>query len=729
MTLVLFVQAHAAFGCGGGSECDEQICDSVFSPEVIDDPANASFFVGPHAFYSDSIAETYSKNSKQRNLSEWSSFFSGHVGAGPLEKLVYSLSITDLDNLIFAVKGKAEPKTPEIKTLRDEIMTAGPMDRMNQALFYLGFAKRCEPIATGGATDQGWSEPTPEDTARAAAAKAEGKTLLASAAKPLSETKDEFIRRRYAFQILRLHFYLGDYKGAVAFFDSHPDLVAKSDSIKYRSMDVLAGSLFRQKIFGRANFIYSQIFAQAPDMRERSINSFHPQEQADWEQTLAFAKTANEKIALWEMFGLAHDTIAAIEKIRDLDPASKILPLLMAREVNQSESRFFLETDTEKKVLDLTAEIGLFEKVTTDPKTYRPELWRLGLAHLEALAGKTSEASVNIHKLVELKSPSALFATQVRMTEIFNRVRAYSKPEPKKADDFVKDFEWLTNKKEADRASNLLSWSLKYLAVVYAEHRDPIRALMLADQPNSPQYRSTASVNQLIQFRKEQRSSFDRYISTHWGYSDDDLSELKGLTLFYNGDFKAAAEVIPETVQLLADPLLMHINDCHDCDHVAPHEISYTKKSLIKKVVELEAASKGKSEAAAKAALELGHALYNVTYYGNSRQMYQTAHGNFESYNADWPLIRDVTRADAAYKSALALSNDSEFKAKATFMMAKTAQAAFVNARKEVYGGDLQPSDFTPGEFAELQKSFSKTKYYQEVLAECGFFKTFARKK
>ncbi|MBC7865374.1 MAG: hypothetical protein IAF38_20530, partial [Bacteroidia bacterium] len=70
------------------------------------------------------------------------------------------------------------------------------------------------------------------------------------------------------------------------------------------------------------------------------------------------------------------------------------------------------------------------------------------------------------------------------------------------------------------------------------------------------------------------------------------------------------------------------------------------------------------------------------------------------------------------YLLAAENSEDKEFKAKCTFMAAKCELNASYS--KKGLGEDKY--------FGILQKDFSKTKYYSEILKECSYFRYYVKK-
>jgi hypothetical protein len=68
---------------------------------------------------------------------------------------------------------------------------------------------------------------------------------------------------------------------------------------------------------------------------------------------------------------------------------------------------------------------------------------------------------------------------------------------------------------------------------------------------------------------------------------------------------------------LSADPFVIHINDCHDCDFEA-YPTDLTKLDLAEKMVALKSLAKTDALNRAQIYHELGNAYYNISYWGNA---------------------------------------------------------------------------------------------------------------
>ena len=162
-----------------------------------------------------------------------------------------------------------------------------------------------------------------------------------------------------------------------------------------------------------------------------------------------------------------------------------------------------------------------------------------------------------------------------------------------------------------------------------------------------------------------------------------------------------------KTAPLPADPFFSRIVDCHDCDAANPKHTVYTRAQFANRLVALQ--KEARTQPAKQ--FELATGLYNMTWYGNSRAISSTP-------------PNDVKPAEAAFRKALALAGkDRELAARATFGVAKCELVEFYATRD---GKDER--DFVAGPaLKSLASSYANTKYYGEVLNECGYFRTFVK--
>ena len=153
--------------------------------------------------------------------------------------------------------------------------------------------------------------------------------------------------------------------------------------------------------------------------------------------------------------------------------------------------------------------------------------------------------------------------------------------------------------------------------------------------------------------------------------------------------------------------------------------------------------SAGNTASAVKACYNMANGLYNTSYYGPA--WFYTSYNWADSdkyrktgfyYYSDY--LRERT-AERWYLRARQLSDDTEFKARCTFMAAKCRQKSIpIPPDMEEYFGDLKYGLEFKGNthdydkkvrnnpyFKELKKNYSTTAFYKVAVGECSYFRDF----
>jgi hypothetical protein len=260
-------------------------------------------------------------------------------------------------------------------------------------------------------------------------------------------------------------------------------------------------------------------------------------------------------------------------------------------------------------------------------------------------------------------------------------------------------------------------------------------SLMLWDRSTDDFYKDNQEIDRVLKFIEDAPSSkFHTFLATKsFYYTSEDLHEIKAINYFYLNKIDNAIQELGlspsgANLELNADPFMIHIWDCHDCDFQAPHT-KYTKLSFLEKMKDLQnKVNTLKGEQAAQANFELANGFYNATWYGNARSFFETKFSNFnktyEKVDLNKSGIFNMQLVSAHYQKALELSGDKEFKAKMTYMLAKAE-------RNDIYSKGMSSEESSESDipkllfFRTLKDEYSDTQYYQEVIKECGYFKKY----
>ena len=625
---------------------------------------------------------------------DWHAFLGDAVSAPDWDRVLRKASAPDLAVLRAFATGKAK-----LPPKGYEKVGAGP--RVAAAVAFVELLRAVEPYATLE------GKPT-------AAIPPELVTKLEAGAKT---AKEPFLVQRYAFLTLRTLFYQRAWRRAVTFFDaSATALAGPSLDLRWRARYYAAGALARDGNRGRANLELARITSGYPALAGAAASDFQPVEEADWKRTLGLARDVRERTELWRLVGFKADGFVAMEKILELDPRSDLVAVLLVRELARAESTLAeLEGGAEpalvaaqKKALVRLEKIA--SGIAATRGADRPWLAELVVGHIAAKRGDLVVARVHLQRAVTLAPKNPAVATQAKASLALALV-----------------LDWkIDAAHEEELAHLMLEIDSKFsrLDTVRTTVRGKLaKAYALAGKIVESEFLTAGAGNwadlefikQMIARTSQSATAFDRFVLG--GITKQQLQdELFGRYLLL-GDFVDAQKLLPAKPDALGtDPFVIHIIDCHDCDHEQYATAPWTDASFLARLVELQKLAAGKSEAAAQAAIDLGNALYNLTWFGNARVVLDSTR----------QATRDTRPAERWYKRAFELTKNREQKAKAAYLAAKSELARLVDAETAAdQATEILP---VPTTWFPILRGMSETRYYKEVLKECGNFRRWIAK-
>jgi hypothetical protein len=719
---------------------------SFFAPEITHNKSAYVFFRAFYPLYEDSYKENYLADFKATNIIEWENYFKQQIKKNDLSYILYDARLGEIDTLILSIKKADYPISDELKG--NSILKAADTKSVLDFLFYTGFARRCEKYAAYnvGWWDEDRKNDNPLDDKEGMAKLADG------GIKQIGNANSDFVRQRYAFQVLRLYYMSGENDKCIQFYTDRKKIIeSTNNSIKYRSIGYLAGAYNRNKQYGTANYFYSLAYDGCDTMKISAYFSFHPQEEEDWQQTLNMAKNTRQKAVLWQMLGIYRDPFRAMKEVYALDPKSDLLDLLLARTINVEEEHFLHqygpygegETDSLDYINtgNINKELVAFLKTTAGKEnTAKPYEWNLAAGYLCWVIGD-KDFQKYIDKAKQEAAKDTLVQEQIRLIELLDLVKLGKAGDKKFEEKVAPELEWLRGEEHPRefRRGDAYRWVTKILETKYA--KDIVKSTCFKHELSDGEMHNDDLLNTLKAFMdKKDKSAFETYAWRELQYSKTDLIEIQAVNSIYSYKLKNAMAHFNEDAaagkeKLTANPFMIHINDCHDCDHQDSEKTIYTKKEFVQKMIDMEDIVQ-KNPKDAQTYFQLANGYYNMSYFGNSRDIYD-AKGYYigSSFFEFWeysntsgtdslPVYVNCSKALEYYKKAIDASKDPEFKAQCCFMAAKCEQNYFFCHKPKGYIGDFKAGDY----FAMMKSTYSNTKYYQEVIKECGYFKTYVNK-
>jgi hypothetical protein len=725
--------------CGGWDGDDDG--GSMFTPEIISNELYKPFFRSSSApFYGeDKYLTDHNTAFNQVNIEEWSGYFNGKVNKTALYFWLYYANLNEIDAMILSLQKKEITLNDSVKHY--SLANVVPAEQANSFLFYLGYAKRNEAFSLNDLDNWGGDNHAKKIPDGLISKQLEGGLKL------LAFAKSNFIKERYLFQLTRLYFFNQQYDVAIAFYLKNQGQFKSGNSMNWRAMGYAAASYHKQQNYAEANYLYSLIYDGFDIQKRSTYLSFHPQGDEDWAESLALAKTVHEKIVLWQLFGLYFDATRAIKKIYALDPSSKLTELLLVRSVNIEEEKFNAQimlkysdnkpsyTSDVHTILD-TALVKLVSDIAHEKKTADPALWSLAAAYLNYAIKEYSAGDRFLHQIEKTGQQSQLYQLQYQLVSLFGKLskdQALTESvEQKIVPEIQVLFDKGINSTNPFRYSFVQHWTRNTLAVLYARKNEFEKAEMIQPGTITNRFSTIDNIRKMISYYESSKhTALEAYFLTIAPRTKDDYIDLLAIRYAQKDLLDSALITLHKTKslpkELLGNPFTIHINDCHDCDHEAKQTIKYTNVSFIENMIELKNKALANNSDAAQNYFLLANGFYNMSYFGNARFFYDNNISPFYSSYYYFPDNADVPENDNSlalkyYVLAKDHTSDKEFKAKCIFMAAKCEQNQWFLNKPKDYTGDFKAGKY----FAQLKTDYSATKYYTEILKECGYFAKYA---
>lgn len=786
--LIAFVSLLSCYfvilACAGGDWTEEDAKSSFFYQNImiekdIDSTYLPFFRKVTEPFYGNQLGD-YHNNTlfKDQNVEEWKEHFKGDLHPDEISWILYESSLEEIDHLIFYSKDKAYKKIPAALS-RLNMFLLKDQDKLREFLFYVGFARRCEKVAAIEETSE-WDYDASEYKKKENFKEKYVAELIENGEKMLDNPKSNFVKERYMFQILRLKFqqaqaYTGKYSECAEYYLAHETDFKVTNTIKYRALGYVASCYHKTGKYAEANLLYARIYDKCPEMRTVAQYSFHPMEEADFMKSLSLATNDREKATLWHLLGLYGDEGRAMGEIYALTPKSDLLNLLIVRQVSKLEeemlplANYWPEYDDDGNEIKVDNSYRLkpeaikdadfqFIKAAADRgNTDKPFLWNFSTGYLYLVKGDYGQSRSYFSKAKGMAGTDKTKLDQLRIMEIVIKIAEPAIVTREVEESLVEDFKWLDTPSPSAKAADyekaydeeqmkkeeVKTFLFKIFSQKYLKQDEILKATMCDANCVAGFYYDNSKLDMMAAYLlKKEKSAFEKIMQDHYQYKVTDIYEIQAIRLAYKGDIEGAISKFEKNGagegMLQGNPFNININDCHDCDHAMPQKRKFTKldfMSEVKKMQDIVAKTPSTNDY-----FLLANAFYNMTYFGNARVFYSSAISDTDtygtyffplSYNGEWQnvneqnsFIFDCSMAERYYLMAANSTKDKEMKAKCMFMAAKCEQNSYFCKKDE-----KDARDFKAGKYFNILKSdYSKTKYYKEILKECGYFRKFAGK-
>jgi hypothetical protein len=715
---------------------------SHFSPEVSDlDSSFEPLFISEDLFSNYADFEYYSKRFNTNIIDEWRGYLGDRISINDIEYFLLDNNSTNEINELYATMKNSHQSG--ILNKRFSVFDS----KIKGFIQFLYYAKQIEAISL--------QQLDVWDLEQGMIRNFASPEIIAELENRYHVESDPFLKNRYWFQLAKAKYYSIDKSSIISFFDKTKETVSKNN-LYYRALSYVAGAHYKQHNYTLSNYLYSIVYDKCKEMRSIAAYNFHPQEQTDFDSSLHLASNTNEKIALWTLYGYYADELKAIREISKLDTKNEHIDFLLAHYINNEEKRLNSEAEFTnaleyknglKENVNPEA-VLLIDSIARQENTSRPFLWYMGAGYFQILAGNYKLADIYLEKSSELISNKPLAVNQIRLLQLVNNILRIDTITQNQEEKLVSELDWLYNKCPNDRMKSFrynhtVSWSKIYLSSLYKSQGNNIFSEILDPSPNF--YINQYNIDNMIEYlTKKDMSSWDSILIGQYAYTLSDIYDYASIMNTY---------IHPENLNksLYYMELSQHANDTLDCDpfiHTIkeiyycsegngnPPNKRFTKIDLLRQMNDLQVLI-AKGESTYEHFLALGNAFYNITYFGNSREYYFNPiidnYGNYvDPLYKSWFLNSSI--ANSYYSKAVQVAKNNEQKALCVYLMSKCERNTFHTERyyEDGFFRSFHNQDtnyLAWNGFIKLKNEYSNTSFYQQVIQECGYFKSYLSKR
>ncbi|MFT3795926.1 hypothetical protein [Flavobacterium sp.] len=715
---------------------------------------------------------------EKRNCAEWQQQLGKNIPIDDIYKVLYE---TDPD--VFQSSYETQNMA---KTFADNAFIKAISLPKNRAYFdYLVYAKKLEYNNTIYGKWESWDkiernywEEVPKKSADISGLNAK-----------LLSAKNDFLRHRYAFLLLRHNFYSGGGGEVIALYRQYFANNNKS-VLSIWAMYHMALCLENK---AEANYYLSRAFVAGNDKSFACVQHFN---DSLVQQTLAFAKNDFEKGVILAMKCMRNPApaLAELQQIQKLMPNSEYFSFLVQREINKLEDWIFSPAYIEEapsvtfqnsnwyqpdfetaKTINYRTDIAYLNQLKAFLMQIQPraageqkDYLSSAIAQLcfigdDIANGKkyTAMISKNANASIQLQKNIQLCLVMLHQDDI---------TDPQIQQRLFDCFDAMENTAEKDDSQFKSMYtlyriaSLQYrkinrcdLAGLFFLKSDEKKAMTAASDWYFPpynysyytyigyfeRYASLKNMDALMALiAKKDKTPFERYICSGVVFKDINVyRDVKGTIAFRQNDLETAYaefakiptdfwDEISEFSYLNEDPFLPKVLAFAH----GPRKYNYpfNKARFVAELIKL------KKQNTAESNMRLGHAYFNVSYYGSAWMMsaYGWTSGDYDYSDYVFGGNRmkreqayhngnyyDCTMAKAYYLKALALAKDKEQKALASLML---FECEYYASGTSNFNFDSAKAIFKPGRWIyDFNNLYANTQTYRRYTYNCPLLQNF----
>lgn len=563
------------------------------------------------------------------------------------------------------------------------------------------------------------------------------KDFIPIALNKIDNTKNSFLKQRYFYIALRLSHYKDSTKNSLDIYNKYSYLLNNSNSIvKDWIQGLYAGALVKNNEIAKGVYEFSKLFENSINSHLSFYNFKYITSEEYFNELLSYAKDDSEKTKMYAIRALNYNSnvLEEMKNIYNIDKNSKWLDFLIFRELLKSQTLHNTYGSAYKDYENENSEYIDFLKNIDKDDRY---LVDLSLVHFNIYFKKYEESKKILDRLlVEFPNKHELeVASYILYLNSLKSIDSSIEDEIYKRVSHFNENEFDIYKYTLNTLSNLYKNQNqdfeKYLSdnFYYIEYKD-------LDLENFKKFEMFLETKQDTKLREFLQTKFKKMVTAN--KSSFDFAKIT--VLINNLKFQEALDTnfeILDKTKVEFNPFNGLIRGNNRSGKKEPFTIREFLQRVIKIENELE-----KNPNSVMDNFLLANSLYNLSHFGNINRVTTVYRSN---YLVHTPKLQEqkLNLAINYYEKALENSKDIELNAKITYLIAKTKLALFdLNYDKYPqennwwkknsvynYGSDEFYEKFLENSgsryFNILQNNFKDTRYYNELIQECGDFKTY----
>lgn len=563
------------------------------------------------------------------------------------------------------------------------------------------------------------------------------KDFIPIALNKIDNTKNSFLKQRYFYIALRLSHYKDSTKNSLDIYNKYSYLLNNSNSIvKDWIQGLYAGALVKNSEIAKGVYEFSKLFENSINSHLSFYNFKYITSEEYFNELLSYAKDDSEKTKMYAIRALNYNSnvLEEMKNIYNIDKNSKWLDFLIFRELLKSQTLHNTYGSAYKDYENENSEYIYFLKNIDKDDRY---LVDLSLVHFNIYFKKYEESKKILDRLlVEFPNKHELeVASYILYLNSLKSIDSSIEDEIYKRVSHFNENEFDIYKYTLNTLSNLYKNQNqdfeKYLSdnFYYIEYKD-------LDLENFKKFEMFLETKQDTKLREFLQTRFKKMVTAN--KSSFDFAKIT--VLINNLKFQEALDTnfeILDKTKVEFNPFNGLIRGNNRSGKKEPFTIREFLQRVIKIENELE-----KNPNSVMDNFLFANSLYNLSHFGNINRVTTVYRSN---YLVHTPKLQEqkLNLAINYYEKALENSKDIELNAKITYLIAKTKLAIFdLNYDKYPqednwwkknsvynYGSDEFYEKFLENSgsryFNILQNNFKDTRYYNELIQECGDFKTY----